>query len=1271
MAPFVIALRSDTAYLCDIRLSGGGKSQNSQKDDFPKKETGAVVSAAATPGGSAADGGKLAAKLGSWRPLGEGHRAAPAFAVVIDAETDIDPLLPTVVAASQREVIRWSAVAAPVSLVGSGGDRYNEVWNVSNADLRGARVGGIAASVGALALALSDGTVQIRSLADGTLTETLAGHATGVPVHACIFLPGADAARDTVLTASADETLRLWTASQRSSGSGPGSGSSAGTTTRDSLVLEGTGHTRAVSALSPAGGGRLVSCSPDGRVCVWDRATAAELGAFDGGSTPFVDCAARGDLVIAVQPTRLVILRIVADDRAQKGRDGVRLDLVAGIPIPTTENTFSSVAISPAAADGIVANVDGASGDAAQQARHVVIGTADGSTFLADIEALIRESVGALMSIGVRGHSAPVTAAHFVTIHRESLGPRAGVGAGAAGDANIDCVLTASHDGHLKLWDAASGLVLSDEVLSTVSPPEPINHFSIEGGADANWAAVLGTRTVVWGTTQGGAQARTQVWLCGSRERKQLLTAASAAQKMRSSAVHDDALAPAGRAGGAGGGARRRRAGDAAGFVSAVAVSASHKRIVAAIGNQVHILRAAKDLPLEMVIRPDSRAAVVSVSCSVLAHGDAIVFGTADRKLCVWDVAANKQAHALVGHAAPVVSIDASGDGHLFVSSSQDRSIRLWEQAFDENKEWERTPHADPIVVICVSPDARLAVTIDLAGVTSLWDAATCKLIHVSSALRGPARAIAASFRADGQQVAIMGLRSVHLWDVSHSSSKSSSSSSSSGPHDEKGSAVPPVRAFPVHAHAGRVLAVGHVAPAVLATVGSDGYIATWDAASPASVEAIACVSVTSHDGALRRAGARIVSLASSTAIAPVGTNDGRGGGRGSANKADGGQDGDCNSDCDSDSDSDSDADGAGDTHGAHSSSSAMHVLSACIAGVNVAILHRDGAVRLWTVSDVGIARCTVVVHDATSRLRGRVDAMVISPRGGTVCLTSSDSRATAVVETATGRLRGVLTSFAAGSSSGSSLTAIASSATGALVAGITDGSCAVSLARVVFSDGGGAPLGFVSIGETPGIPPVSHGGAAGSLATGTAGTGASSGTTHGTGVNQYTVPGLGTVPAGESPCMVHSVCVSAESDFVFAATIGRVTCFAIADHRVVSATHYVISNDPYAEPPLLAAGPLGSNLVFAYCAADSMCYRLTAVGLRAGRFRVLVLFGLVWFCLVLFCFVLFCFVLFCFVFVCFQITTGSSVYSIFFFILAQRRLAPGWVDARPVCVGD
>ncbi|MCG8363677.1 MAG: TIR domain-containing protein, partial [Pseudanabaenales cyanobacterium] len=145
-------------------------------------------------------------------------------------------------------------------------------------------------------------------------------------------------------------------------------------------------------------------------------------------------------------------------------------------------------------------------------------------------------------------------------------------------------------------------------------------------------------------------------------------------------------------------------------------------------------------------------------------NSKAIVSGSSDRTVRLWDLQGNPIEEPFNGHVAPVLSVAFSPDGQAIVSSSSDRTVRLWDLQGNPIEE-PFQGHAAPVLSLAFSPDGQTIVSSSLDRTVRLWD---LKGNLIGKPFRGHSSSVeAVTFSMDGQIIASGSLdQTVRLWDL-------------------------------------------------------------------------------------------------------------------------------------------------------------------------------------------------------------------------------------------------------------------------------------------------------------------------------------------------------------------------------------------------------------------------------------------------------------------------------------------------------------------------
>ncbi len=114
-----------------------------------------------------------------------------------------------------------------------------------------------------------------------------------------------------------------------------------------------------------------------------------------------------------------------------------------------------------------------------------------------------------------------------------------------------------------------------------------------------------------------------------------------------------------------------------------------------------------------------------AVLCTAISQdGNIFITGSADNKICVWDLQEGKCIRILKGHSGSVSCLSISPNGRFVISGSRDNSLRLWElsngsciYALNGHNHW--VEHA------LFSPDGRRVISGSRDGSVKIWELKT------------------------------------------------------------------------------------------------------------------------------------------------------------------------------------------------------------------------------------------------------------------------------------------------------------------------------------------------------------------------------------------------------------------------------------------------------------------------------------------------------------------------------------------------------------------
>jgi len=269
-------------------------------------------------------------------------------------------------------------------------------------------------------------------------------------------------------------------------------------------------------------------------------------------------------------------------------------------------------------------------------------------------------------------------------------------------------IVSASHDGTLKVWDAATGA----ERLSLSGHGEAVLGCAVS--PDGQWIV-----SASWDHTL-------KIWNAATGAERRTLSG-------HTSAVTGCAVSPDGRwivsaswdhtlkIWDAATGAERRTLSGHTGYVRGCAVSPDGRFIVSAADD--HTLKI-WDAATGAERRTLSGHTWTVIGCAVSPDGRFIVSASGDKTLKIWDAATGAERRTLINHTEWVNGCAVSPDGRFIVSASHDSTLKVWDTATGAGC-ISLTDHTEWVNGCAVSPDGRFIVSTSEDKTLKVWDAAT------------------------------------------------------------------------------------------------------------------------------------------------------------------------------------------------------------------------------------------------------------------------------------------------------------------------------------------------------------------------------------------------------------------------------------------------------------------------------------------------------------------------------------------------------------------
>ncbi|HEV3117378.1 MAG TPA: protein kinase [Gemmataceae bacterium] len=307
---------------------------------------------------------------------------------------------------------------------------------------------------------------------------------------------------------------------------------------------------------------------------------------------------------------------------------------------------------------------------------------------------------------------------------------------------------SASQDGIVRTWDAASGL----EILVWKAHANEI--FGLAFSPDGKWlASASGDRTAkVWDATTG----------------RRILTLAG-----HTNPVCGVAFSPAGR------------------WLATASHDSTLRLWDALSGQQIRVFKGHSDLVLSLAFSPDGKrlasagkdktvrvwdTASGREMQTLLGHTDeiySVAFSPAGAKLAsaswdhtvkVWDLVSGRGPMTFQGHKERVFGVAFSPDGLRLASASFDRTVKVWDVAAG-NETLSLQGHTGWVSCVAFSPNGKRLASAGADTTVKLWDAAPGQEAALVMREEGPCLCVA--FSPDGNRIASGGNNQLlRVWDA-------------------------------------------------------------------------------------------------------------------------------------------------------------------------------------------------------------------------------------------------------------------------------------------------------------------------------------------------------------------------------------------------------------------------------------------------------------------------------------------------------------------------
>jgi WD40 repeat protein len=153
--------------------------------------------------------------------------------------------------------------------------------------------------------------------------------------------------------------------------------------------------------------------------------------------------------------------------------------------------------------------------------------------------------------------------------------------------------------------------------------------------------------------------------------------------------------------------------------------------------------------------------AASEINAAAICSDKNIIASAHNKDVCIWDFKLQKLLHTLNGHFKPVTSVAFSPDGKILATSSDDKTIKLWNQDYQEI--CTLLGHQHVVKSITFHPNGKIIASGSWDKTVRLWDVTTGEEVV---ALTGHKLQISAvTFSSDGNLLASASFdKTVRLW---------------------------------------------------------------------------------------------------------------------------------------------------------------------------------------------------------------------------------------------------------------------------------------------------------------------------------------------------------------------------------------------------------------------------------------------------------------------------------------------------------------------------
>ncbi|HEX2687179.1 MAG TPA: CHAT domain-containing protein [Kofleriaceae bacterium] len=149
-------------------------------------------------------------------------------------------------------------------------------------------------------------------------------------------------------------------------------------------------------------------------------------------------------------------------------------------------------------------------------------------------------------------------------------------------------------------------------------------------------------------------------------------------------------------------------------------------------------------------------------ACVVAPDGKRVVSTSLDRTVKVWDLDTGRVLITLEGHTALVNSCAVTPDGRRVISASLDRTVKVWD--LDTGRVLTLEGHTDGVSSCAVTPDGRRVVSASYDRTVKVWDIDTGRLLTTLDGHTYPVMSCVVTL--DGRRVISASDNTLKVWNL-------------------------------------------------------------------------------------------------------------------------------------------------------------------------------------------------------------------------------------------------------------------------------------------------------------------------------------------------------------------------------------------------------------------------------------------------------------------------------------------------------------------------